>query len=136
MEGRSAPARATVLLVEDDAAVSELYRIGLEAAGYRVVLATDGHAAMDRVAEDPPDILVLDLRLPRLDGLGVLTAVRGRPASASLPVLLLSNHADRPIVERAFRLGAQDFLVKMHTTPSALALEVGRWLARVVSTRP
>lgn len=120
----------TVLLVEDETMVAELYRIGLEASGHRVIVAEDGQQALDRVAEGLPDIVVLDLRLPRLDGFGVLSALRERLAAADVPVILLSNFADRATVERGFRLGARDVLVKMNTTPAALSAEIARWLPR------
>jgi DNA-binding response OmpR family regulator len=119
-----------VLLVEDDAAVAEVYRIGLEAAGYRVIAAEDGQAALDQVADGLPDIVVLDLRLPRMDGFEVLTAVRDVLFGANVPVILLTNFADGPTVERGFSLGARDVLVKMNTTPMALSVEIARWLPR------
>jgi CheY-like chemotaxis protein len=118
----------TVLLVEDESTVADLYRIGLEAAGYRVILAEDGPRALDRAAEGLPDIVVLDLRLPRMDGFEVLTALRDKLFSSNVPVILLSNYADRPAVERGLDLGARDVLVKMNTTPAALSAEIARWL--------
>jgi CheY-like chemotaxis protein len=124
-----------VLLVEDDTAVAEVYRIGLEGAGYRVIAAEDGQAALDRVADGLPDIIVLDLRLPRMDGCEVLTALSDVLFSANVPVILLSNFADRPTVERGFRLGARDVLVKMNTTPGALSVEIARWLPRNATAR-
>jgi CheY-like chemotaxis protein len=124
---------ATVLLVEDDLTVAEVYRVGLEAAGFRVIGAEDGRGALDRVAEDLPDIIVLDLRLPRMDGFEVLIALRDRRRTAGIPVLLLSNFADRPTVERGFSLGARDVLVKMNTTPALLCAEILRWLRAEVA---
>jgi CheY-like chemotaxis protein len=116
-----------ILLVEDDPAVAELYRYRLEYDGHRVVVAPDGEIAIPLAREHRPHLIFLDIRLPKLDGLGVLAALKEDPELRTTPVVMLSNYGRREIVEQAMRLGAVDFRIKSRTTPSQLAAEVAGW---------
>lgn len=125
---RAEPALADdvdVLLVEDDPAVSLMYRTRLEADGYRVGIATDGQEGIDLALAHTPRVIVLDVQLPRRDGFEVLSVLRRDAATRAIPVVLLSNFGDRSTVERGLRLGAEQFLLKMHTTPAELSAEIG-----------
>src|SRR5437588_5570588 len=95
-----------VLFVEDDASVAQMYRLKLELDGYTVDVATDGLTALERARTHKPDMIFLDIRLPKLDGLGVLEALRGDPETAAIPVIILSNSNEIELVERGIRLGA------------------------------
>src|SRR5919201_3170694 len=81
-----------VLLVEDDADYAEIYRLRLETDGYDVMVAPDGEAALEMVQRVVPDLVYLDLRMPRLDGFSMLSALRADPATAHVPVIVLSNY--------------------------------------------
>ena len=70
-----------VLFVEDDGAVAQMYRLKLELDGYQVEVAPDGEVALEMVRSSPPDLIFLDIRLPKLDGLDVLEALRADPAT-------------------------------------------------------
>ncbi len=117
-----------VLLVEDDPAVLEMYRLKLSLDGYRVTVATSGEEGLARARELRPDIVFLDIRLPGKDGLEVLQALREDPDTAAIPVVILSNYGERELVDRGLRLGALEFLIKAHTTPSSLSDGIGQWL--------
>lgn len=117
-----------VLLVEDDPAVLEMYRLKLSLDGYRVSVATDGETGLARARELRPDIVFLDIRLPGKDGLEVLQALREDPDTASIPVVILTNYGERELVDRGLRLGALEFLIKAHTTPSSLSDGIALWL--------
>src|SRR5437588_8727561 len=80
-----------VLFVEDDASVAQMYRLKLELDGYTVDVAGDGLVALEKARTLHPDIIFLDIRLPNLDGLGVLEALRANVTPAPLPVVILSN---------------------------------------------
>jgi type II secretory ATPase GspE/PulE/Tfp pilus assembly ATPase PilB-like protein len=104
--------KKTVLLVEDEEPLRRVLRDLLEREGFTVVEAADGVQALDEVDRSAPDVLVLDLNLPRLDGYGVLTHLRARPATSKLPVIVLTAKGDEDNEVRVFETGANDFLTK------------------------
>ena len=115
-----------VLLIEDDAAAAEMYRIRLVADGYTVVVAEDGEQGLDLAVSQAPDFIYLDIRLPKIDGFEVLERLRAGPETAGIPVIILTNFGDPEFKERGLKLGALEFLVKADTTPSSLSQTVER----------
>jgi diguanylate cyclase (GGDEF)-like protein len=103
--------RPRILLAEDDNDEREAIAAGLE-ADYEVAAVVDGHQALASARLGAPDLVVLDLRLPGMDGLGVIDALRGDLATAEVPVILLSGQADDATRVRALDLGAADFIQK------------------------
>jgi len=121
LEEHAPPARASgahgqpaskVLLVDDEDSLRKVMRELLERDGYVVTEARDGVQALDQVDRVGPDIIVLDLNLPGLDGYGVLSHLRSRPATANIPVIVLTAKGDEDNEVRVFELGADDFLTK------------------------
>jgi type II secretory ATPase GspE/PulE/Tfp pilus assembly ATPase PilB-like protein/ActR/RegA family two-component response regulator len=104
--------RRKVLLVDDEDALRRVMRDLLEREGYIVSEARDGVQALDQVDRTGPDVIVLDLNLPGLDGYGVLSHLRSRPATADIPVVVLTAKGDEDNEVRVFELGADDFLTK------------------------
>jgi CheY-like chemotaxis protein len=117
-----------VLLIEDDRAVLEMYRMKLELDGYKVNVATDGDEGLQRARELRPDIIFLDVRLPKKDGFEVLEGLRTDPETSDIPVIILSNYGEKELVDRGLKLGANEFLIKAQTTPSSLSEGIGEWL--------
>ena len=115
------PDEVRVLFVEDDVSVAQMYRLKLELDGYVVDVAADGLTALDKARREQPDIIFLDIRLPKLDGLSVLEALRQEPSTARIPVVILSNWNEKELVERGLSLGALDHLVKDVTAKKARA---------------
>jgi CheY-like chemotaxis protein len=105
------PARK-VLLVDDEDSLRKVVKDLLERDGYDVAEARDGVQALDQVDRVGPDIIVLDLNMPGLDGYGVLSHLRSRPATADIPVIVLTAKGDEDNEVRVFELGADDFLTK------------------------
>jgi len=101
-----------VLLVDDEDSLRKVMKDLLERDGYIVTEARDGVQALDQVDRVGPDIIVLDLNLPGLDGYGVLSHLRSRPATANIPVIVLTAKGDEDNEVRVFELGADDFLTK------------------------
>ncbi|HSR25132.1 MAG TPA: response regulator [Candidatus Eisenbacteria bacterium] len=131
MSGGSAiTGKVHVLLVEDDPTVSDMYRVRLEMDGYRVLVAGDGEAALRMIREVRPELVLLDSRLPRLNGVGVLRALRGDELTRGQAVVMLSAFDERRLVEEGLALGALDWLVKSHVTPTELSAVVGRFVTR------
>ncbi|MDX2185269.1 MAG: ATPase, T2SS/T4P/T4SS family [Gemmatimonadaceae bacterium] len=118
-----------VLLVEDEEPLRRVVRDLLEREGFIVSEAGDGVAALDEIDRSAPDVVVLDLNLPRLDGYGVLSHLRARQATASLPVIVLTAKGDEDSEVRVFEFGANDYLTKPFR-PRALSARLHALLKR------
>lgn len=116
-----------VLLVEDDAALAQMYRVKLERDGYTVQIAGDGEEALTRLVNQLPDLIFLDVRLPRMDGLTFLERLRADPRTKNVPVVIVSNYSEEELVSRGLQLGALEYLVKSQTTPGQLSQGVPDW---------
>ena len=128
MGAAMAPEDIRVLFVEDDASVAQMYRLKLELDGYIVDVAADGLDALEKARALQPDIIFLDMRLPKLDGLGVLERLRADGSTDRIPVVILSNWNEKELVERGVQLGALDHLIKSQTSPTRLSQRMGNWL--------
>jgi DNA-binding response OmpR family regulator len=104
----------SVLVVDDDPLIAGMLRLVLEGEGYEVREAPDGRAALESVGEAAPDVMVLDMMMPHVDGYGVLAALRDDAASlgASTRVVMLTCCSQEEDVRRCFELGADDYLTK------------------------
>jgi len=127
-------AQAKVLLVDDEDMLRKVMKDLLEREGYVVVEARDGIEALDQVDRHAPDIVVLDLNLPGLDGYGVLAHLRSRPATQHLPVVVLTAQGDEENEVRVFEHGADDFLSKPFRA-RALSARLSAVLGRVRGRR-
>jgi DNA-binding response OmpR family regulator len=103
---------ACVLLVEDEEQLRRVMKDLLQREGYQVAEARDGIQALDEVDRFAPDVIILDLNLPGLDGYGVLSQLRSRPATREIPVMVLTAKGDEDNEVRVFELGADDFVTK------------------------
>ena len=111
-EGPEAVIKKRILVIEDDRDIVELVRYNLEKDGYQVLTATDGALGMAQVKKSPPDLLVLDLMLPKLSGLEICKEIRRDAALNRLPILILTargEEADRVV---GLELGADDYVTK------------------------
>src|SRR5438132_487870 len=93
-----------VLLVEDDPSVLEMYRLKLELDGYRVNTALDGEKGLKKASDLKPDIIFLDIRLPKMDGLEVLRKLRAQDKTREIPGIVLSNYDEEDLAARGLRL--------------------------------
>jgi PAS domain S-box-containing protein len=117
--GRGLPAK--VLIADDNADMRGYLTRLLRGAGHRVSAVTDGQAALEAARTEPPDILVSDVMMPRLDGLQLVTALRGDARTAGVPVLLLSARAGQEASIEGMAAGADDYLVKPFSAAELLA---------------
>jgi len=117
-----------VLFVEDDPTVAQMYRLKLELDGYQVIMAKDGEEGLRLAREVDPDIVFLDIRLPKVDGFSVLEGLRAADRTRNVPVVILSNYGEQDLVDRGLRLGALEYLIKSQTTPAHLSRGVENWL--------
>jgi len=101
-----------ILIVEDDDFFRELIKKKLVSEGFNVFEAPDGEKGVELINEKKPDLIILDLLLPNIDGFEVLLKVKANPEVASIPVIILSNLGQPEDIERGIKLGANDFLIK------------------------
>jgi CheY-like chemotaxis protein len=120
----------TVIIVDDHTAVRQLCRIGLEAAGLRVIEAADGTEAMERIRHDRPDLILLDIMMPRLTGWEVAAELLNEPSTNNIPIIFISALTGLHERKRASELGAFDYLTKP-LDPAELAKSVTEALDRI-----
>lgn len=112
----------TVLVVEDDIHIAQVLRFMIERQGYRVIHAADGRAAADHVgASDAPDLVLLDVMLPYVDGFEILRLMRARAGWDAVPVLMLTAKNTERDTTRALDAGATDFIIKPFQPQELLA---------------
>lgn len=101
-----------------------MYRLQLVNDGLEVEVARDGAAGLHTVQDSPPDLILLDVRLPRMNGLELLETIVQDPRLAAVPVLILSNFGESDVISRGLELGARAYLIKSQTTPAELSTKV------------
>jgi CheY-like chemotaxis protein len=101
-----------ILVADDDDDVRELVVFRLERAGYQVVTASDGQEAVEVALERPPDVCVIDVMMPKLDGYEVTERLRASPGLAEVPIMLLTASVQEAAVNRGFEAGASDYIKK------------------------
>jgi two-component system phosphate regulon response regulator PhoB len=110
-----------VMIVEDEPALVTMLRYNLEKEGYRVCEASDGEEALTVVAENNPDLVVLDWMLPALSGIEVCRQIRRKPRTRDLPIIMLTARGEEADKVRGLNTGADDYLTKPFSLPELLA---------------
>jgi DNA-binding response OmpR family regulator len=109
--------------------IADMYRLKLDSDGWNVEIASDGEAGLRRALEDPPSLVLLDLLLPRIDGIEVLRQLRDADQTRTVPVLILSNALGLAGREQEARsLGIVDWVVKANMSPAQLSNRIARIL--------
>lgn len=119
---------ADILLIEDDQAIARMYQLSLREHGYQVRIARDGEAGLAAIRSLRPPLVLLDIRLPKLDGIQVLERLQSDPALRRTKVVMLSNQGMDETVQTSLRLGAVDYLTKATVTPREVAQVIARHL--------
>jgi DNA-binding response OmpR family regulator len=115
--------RPLVLIADDDPDILALVRFRLERDGYEVLSAPDGETALDLAMARTPDLAVLDVMMPRLDGYEVTRRLREHGPTTTIPIILLTARVQEPDLERGFEAGADDYVTKPFS-PQALGERV------------
>ena len=103
---------ATILVVDDDPVILQLRQVNFEMEGFTVITAADGREGVERTRADRPDVVVSDVMMPRMSGLELVAELKGDPATASIPVLLLTAKAQQADVSSGLEQGADDYVTK------------------------
>lgn len=119
-----------IMIVEDDSFVMDIYETKLSQSGFDVILAVNGLEAVKKLEKeaDLPDLILLDIIMPYMDGLEVLKKIKGIDKLKNIPVVLLTNLSQKEEIEKGMKLGASDYLIKSHFTPSEVLEKINNYL--------
>lgn len=121
--------KVKILIVEDDLFIRELYERQLSLEGYEVSTAEDGEIGLNRITESIPDLLLLDIMLPKVSGLDLLRTIKAKEETKNIPVILLTNLGQDSVIKEGFNLGADGYLIKSAYTPDQIIEEVKKFLS-------
>ena len=119
----------TILLVEDDTFLSGMYKTKFEMEGFKVITAEDGLRGFQLAKEKRPDIILLDILLPKMDGFEVLEKLRISKDTKEIPVIMLTNLGQKEDVKKGLERGANGYLIKAHFMPSEVVAKIKSVLA-------
>ena len=124
-----------VLIIEEDHFLRKVYRNKLTLAGFDFVEATNGIEGLNKVISEKPDLILLDLILPRKNGFDVLIEIKENKKTKNIPVIILSLLSQEADIKKGFSLGAQEYLVKSETTLSEVVDKVKHWAKKIKKKR-
>lgn len=113
-----------ILIVDDDPFILDMYILKFKEQGFDVETARDGRGGLDKIANYQPDVLLLDIVMPVMDGFDVLSELKKRGSNHKIKIVLLSNLGQKSDIERGMELGANDYIIKAHFTPSEVVEKV------------
>jgi len=122
--------KTNILLVEDDSFLAGMYVAKLDLEGFEVHLAADGEKGLKMAKEERPDIILLDIILPKMSGFDVLKSLKDDAKTKDIPVILLTNLGQRGDVKKGLDLGAIDYLIKAHFMPSEVVEKIKKLVKR------
>jgi two-component system response regulator MprA len=122
--------RTKVAIIEDDMAIVQMYRTKFETEGYDVSTAEDGAAGLELIDSFQPDIILLDLMMPNMNGLDMLQRLRSQPNGREAKVVVLTNMGDTETATKVYKMAADDYIVKAEMTPKQVAERVKELLSK------
>jgi len=125
-----------LLIIEDDPLIVKIYSTRLKADGFEVFSAENGEDGIALIEEKKPDVIVLDVMMPRVDGFGVLEAIARQGDAKKIPVLVYSNLASEEEIARAKAMGATEFIVKADISPTEMVAKIKGYLGSGGSAVP
>ena len=117
-----------VLLIEDEKEVAELYRLKLSLDGYTVITAENGEEGLEKAFSEKPELIFLDIKMPKMDGFEALKKLRSSEKTKNVPILILSNFDEQDLIEKGMTLGANEYLIKSQFTPEGISKKIKDWL--------
>ncbi|HEY7727706.1 MAG TPA: response regulator [Candidatus Eisenbacteria bacterium] len=126
--------KGKILVVDDEIYIVHILDFSLGMEGYEVVTALDGEQALEKVKSERPDLIVLDIMMPKLDGYEVCKTIKGNPDTAHIPVILLSAKGRNVDQKMGFDVGADDYITKPFS-PRKLVERINQLLGQAVSER-
>jgi DNA-binding response OmpR family regulator len=119
-----------IALIEDDMAIVQMYRMKFEHEGYEVETAADGGGGLELISTFKPDVVLLDLMMPNMNGLDMLKQLRSQANGRDAKVIVLTNMGDTETATRVYKMAADDYIVKAEMTPKQVTERVQALLAK------
>ena len=116
--------KTKILLIEDDTFLAGMYISKLGFENFEILLANDGKQGIKLAEKEKPDLILLDILLPKVDGFEVLKVVKKNDKTKEIPVILLTNLGQKSDVEKGLSLGADDYLIKAHFMPQEVIKKI------------
>jgi len=113
-----------ILLVEDDPFLIDIYTTKLKKVGFEVCVSRDGESALQLIEKERPDLVLLDIVLPHIDGWEILRKIKNNEKLKDIKIIILSNLGQKHEVEKGLKLGATKYLIKAHYTPTQIVEEI------------
>jgi DNA-binding response OmpR family regulator len=120
--------KQVILIVEDDNFLLSMYKTKLELEDYSVLTAINGESGLKMVKEKKPDLILLDIIMPKMNGFDVLKEVRADKNVKNIPVIMLTNLGQKEDIKKSFKLGANEYMIKAHFLPSEVVEKVKKFL--------
>ncbi|MDD2806902.1 MAG: response regulator [Patescibacteria group bacterium] len=117
-----------ILLVEDDTTLMDMYSLKLKEEKFELMVASDGLMALEQVRNEKPQIILLDIMMPKMDGFAVLAELKNDATTKDIPVIMLSNLGQKIDIEKGKELGAVDYIVKASMTPTQVIEKIKSYL--------
>lgn len=118
-----------ILIIEDDNFLADIYKTKLEIEGFKVLSANDGEKGLKMIQAKKPDLVLLDILLPKLDGFAILQTIKKENSELSrIPIILLTNLGQNEEVQKGLNLGAADYLIKAHFKPAEVVGKIRKHL--------
>ena len=121
---------AKILVSEDDQFLSNAYRVKLTKAGFEVKIATDGKETLNELKNFTPDLIILDLVMPIMDGFTALEEIKKNDKTKNIPVIIASNLGQKEDIERGIKLGAVDYIIKSDLSLDALIAKINKIISK------
>ncbi|MFA6322174.1 MAG: response regulator [Candidatus Buchananbacteria bacterium] len=119
-----------ILIVEDEPMILDMYQTKLTQSGFAVIKAEDGAAGISLAQLELPNLILLDILMPKIDGYEMLKTLKTMSATKDIPVIIFSNLSQPNEVEKGLQLGANDFIIKSSVTPNEIANKVNNYLTK------
>lgn len=120
--------KVSVLLMEDDVFLANIYKTKFEMEGFKLSVAENGEIGLADVKKKKPDIILLDILMPKMDGFAVLEKIKADEETKNIPIILLTNLGQKDDVDKGLQMGATDYLIKAHFKPSEVVDKVKKVL--------
>lgn len=117
-----------ILIIEDDPLINKMYSEKLSRDGYETEIAKDGIEGMEKLKADPPDLVILDIMMPKMGGVEVVNEMKKDTKLEKIPIIILSNLSESPDIEKVKKRGIQEYLVKSDLDPDDVSNTVKKYL--------